>query len=561
MENMEKTYILGNSQVLKELGGSFISIPALNTNEEYKVHDWLIPALDKNEIERVVIEIGKNPLLSLQIGYHIRLSIDDLKKKSLVPILFVSALSLNSIMLQTEMYSQILATKGVFFSEFELQSIQQEVEQITGLTESEYLTKFLKTIHVQPDETVGRHSLANIWGAYAMDKAANTNALPSDAKFKKTLYFKYISVFNNLDKLKPSPLKILGRISIGDMNNIEARDTRILLLDDEADKGWETVLRKVFKTTNDEDFVVINEKVKDYDALTDKSKRIIETEEFDLYLIDLRLNGLEEDENVNTEEFSGMKVLRKIKTLNEGNQVIIFTASNKVWNLKALLEAGADGYYMKESPEYNLSGKISKQNFTGFKQNVQKCFERSYLRDIYKDNQQLFLILNSISSSNFVNEIKNQLSLAYSLLNDASSDIQFAYAYISLYMIIEFINNEYYTKTSDDKWEILGIGNLLDWKWNTDSNTYSTADVEVIGNKPPEWQKFAGIYYQKWNMTDHNFIQQLYFLITKRNGFVHGDKLILDKQDKSGKFLNHDIYTNIGYEKLFKHIKTIIGYL
>jgi len=455
MENMEKTYILGNSQVLKELGGSFISIPALNTNEEYKVHDWLIPALDKNEIERVVIEIGKNPLLSLQIGYHIRLSIDDLKKKSLVPILFVSALSLNSIMLQTEMYSQILATKGVFFSEFELQSIQQEVEQITGLTESEYLTKFLKTIHVQPDETVGRHSLANIWGAYAMDKAANTNALPSDAKFKKTLYFKYISVFNNLDKLKPSPLKILGRISIGDMNNIEARDTRILLLDDEADKGWETVLRKVFKTTNDEDFVVINEKVKDYDALTDKSKRIIETEEFDLYLIDLRLNGLEEDENVNTEEFSGMKVLRKIKTLNEGNQVIIFTASNKVWNLKALLEAGADGYYMKESPEYNLSGKISKQNFTGFKQNVQKCFERSYLREMY-------VLLKNAKSTNtntnrkFIAESNTSLDMAWKQIKTGYLD----FGYLTLFQIIEQYANKTYDYR-DDSIKIDGVKNFM----------------------------------------------------------------------------------------------------
>jgi DNA-binding NarL/FixJ family response regulator len=29
----------------------------------------------------------------------------------------------------------------------------------------------------------------------------------------------------------------------------------------------------------------------------------------------------------------------------------MFTASNKAWNMKALLDAGADGYYIKESPE------------------------------------------------------------------------------------------------------------------------------------------------------------------------------------------------------------------
>ena len=44
---------------------------------------------------------------------------------------------------------------------------------------------------------------------------------------------------------------------------------------------------------------------------------------------------------------------------------------------------GADGYYMKESPEYNFSKTISKQNFKDFKDNADKCFERSYLREIY----------------------------------------------------------------------------------------------------------------------------------------------------------------------------------
>ena len=57
-------------------------------------------------------------------------------------------------MLQTEIYSQILATKGVFFSEFELQSNKTEIEHLIGLNESEYLMKFLKIIHIQPDETV-----------------------------------------------------------------------------------------------------------------------------------------------------------------------------------------------------------------------------------------------------------------------------------------------------------------------------------------------------------------------------------------------------------------------
>ena len=50
----------------------------------------------------------------------------------------------------------------------------------------------------------------------------------------------------------------------------------------------------------------------------------------------LRLNGAAEDGQLVPEEFSGYKVLRRIKELNRGNQVIMLTASNKAWNLKAL---------------------------------------------------------------------------------------------------------------------------------------------------------------------------------------------------------------------------------
>lgn len=80
-------------------------------------------------------------------------------------------------------------------------------------------------------------------------------------------FIKYITAFNNIDKLKPSPLKVLGQINLGIPNKIEAQGKRILLIDDEADKGWEVVLRKVFKTSKHEDFVVVKEKVKDFKYL------------------------------------------------------------------------------------------------------------------------------------------------------------------------------------------------------------------------------------------------------------------------------------------------------
>lgn len=287
-------------------------------------------------------------------------------------------------------------------------------------------------------------------------------------------------------------------------------------------------------------------------------------ENWDLVIIDLRLNPAKEDidnEMISPIEFSGYKLIDEFLNEIDGYQIIVSTASNKIWNINAALERGVSSYYIKESPEFNYSIRETNKQYENFKNDIQKCFKRSYLRDVDQDNQQIIQELNSRGDSIFINEVKNQLTLAYSLLKDARSNMQFAYAYISLYMIIEIVNNEFLNKTIDEKWEVSGIGNLLDWKWDSDSNKYSESGTEVSSHKPPEWQKFAGIYFQKWNLTDSNFIKQIYFLITKRNGFVHNDRTILDKTDRSGNYLNYDVYKPEGYLKLFECIKQIIHFL
>lgn len=71
------------------------------------------------------------------------------------------------------------------------------------------------------------------------------------------------------------------------------------------------------------------------------------------------MNGVQEEKVLSPNEFSGMKILKAIKAANQGIQVIMFTASNKAWNMKALLDAGADGYYIKESPEFAFPNSYS----------------------------------------------------------------------------------------------------------------------------------------------------------------------------------------------------------
>ena len=560
---MGKTYILGNNKDLaKYLEYDFIEIPTIMCSNDYEIHNWLVNVFQHNEIEKLVIEIGSDVVLPFQIAYHIRLSINELKYKSLIPILFVSTTTLNSIVLKASLWSHILSTKGVYFSSIsDFEKIKLELSVVEEITSEEYKSEFWDIIKVLPGEVMGRHSLANVWGAYSMDKAANTNILRFNSDFQSRsgeLYFKYVSAINNLKTLN---IKTVGYINLSSSCPIDAKNRKILLIDDEADKGWESVLRKIFSTNLPDDFVVINEKVKDYDKFTPKSKSIIENEHFDLYLIDLRLGGLEEDGILKPDDFSGMKVMRKIKSINPGNQVIIFTASNKVWNLKALLDAGADGYYMKESPEFAFTNEFSVQNYLRFKDDVQRCFDRSYLKSVYLDIQDIKVYINKIGSTDFKNELLNQFDLFWSMISKSISETDYAYSFINLYFVIEIINKNSYQQTTDGKWLICQKENLLYWQWDQSEKAYVNTNLEITINNPPEWQKIAGLWFQKWGQSDSQFIMNIFFLIQKRNGFVHGDKKILDKQDNNNQYLNRDIFTKVGIEKLLSAVKMLIQFL
>ena len=427
---MEKIYIIGrnDNEFIKGIGLPIIELPIISTDEE--IHDFIEKNLLNLDFERLIIPIIKEEDIKngLRIGLHIRLT-EFLWKKRLCPILFISAERLGTIIKDGGIYGSIIAT-----------IILKAISLLEGLRPNEFKNAFLDIIHILPDEKTGRHSLANQWGALALDKAANTKALRTDKELRlaeKQLYFKYVTALNfNYDKLATSQKQMIDLAQHERANKVNSENYRILLIDDEADKGWGSVLQNVFKTSNSADFQVIKEKVNTYESLSLSSKDLIENGNFDLFLIDLRLNGVEE-ENVNKpKDFSGTKVLKAIKQLNEGNQVIMFTASNKAWNMKVLLDEGADGYYIKESPEYNFSLDFSKENYSNLRNEVLKCFQLSFLRKIANIHKSCNSALNTTST--FYNRVRASLEIAFELLKKTANNPKYYnLAYLTYYQILE----------------------------------------------------------------------------------------------------------------------------
>ena len=152
---------------------------------------------------------------------------------------------------------------------------------------------------------------------------------------------------------------------------------------------------------------------------------------------------------------------KRIKEINQGNQVIIFTASNKTWNLKSLLEYGADGYYLKESPEFNITLEQTIRNIRDFQLQVKGCLNRSeYLRRLYSLTNELsndFVNKREFNvhtgkndiRSQFEIDVMNQLNIACSLLermnyNERIGKGEFQnlvnHSFLSIYLIVEYIH-------------------------------------------------------------------------------------------------------------------------
>lgn len=551
--------LLGNDISQERMSGmNNVTYKPLNTFElgekgEKEMFDNISSCIPL-DVDAIIIDVDstKTPDACLSYALAIRLSLHEKKKAALTPIIFMS--SLTPDIFKNSPYSTLLQTKGISF-ETPLYT-PTAVELMEPLMAKDYRPYFLDLIKVKPNSTEGRHSIANQWGADVLNRIAlggeTNNSLILNAR--KSLYFKYVNSLTLDEKaIEDICNNVVIETETSTMTSIDGSGKRILLIDDEAEKGWSDVLSKMIKNV---ELQTIHEQVPDYESLSTESKSMIESNNYDLIFLDLRMNGIQEENVISTDEFSGMKILKSIKKKNRGVQVIMFTASNKAWNMKALIDAGADGYYIKESPEYAFPLKYSISNTKSFCNNIKKCLERSYLKDIagkikaYKKE-----LSNSNYDVNFVNKVCVQLDVAYTLISTAITQQQFAFAYISLEQILEIISEglivlDNYHYIIDETQE-----ECKDWIL---SSGQCRPGINYNWKDYPQWKKICSLYYQLWNGRDSKFGEEIHFLIDKRNAFMHNDKEKLKKADINN--IKMDLYSKDGFIRLFKMISKILTY-
>ena len=300
---------------------------------------------------------------------------------------------------------------------------------------------FIKTINVEKPET-SNHTISNEWAIYRWAHAIGANDSDIEKienKVENNIYFKYLQAIypiTEIQEIREEQLKV---------ENLQ--DSKILYIDDEADKGWYEVMCTIIADINkvkDFDYLGNELKNKTQNEIIDLSIKKIKEYEAEILILDFRLH--KNDFDCSIKEVTGYKLLQAIKEINPGIQVIIFSATNKVWNLQALQNAGADGFIMKESPENSVDSNFTQEVIISFIQELDKANKRRFLIKFYENYEPLKkeMILRKNYKKHlhplpkeFVDESLKWLLTSYNLLNKETSETNFTATYLFLFSILE----------------------------------------------------------------------------------------------------------------------------
>jgi len=405
---MENTYIISDySDKIKK----FIEIAKIPESNiisyqtflnESKYHDWTKEIFENKKINQLLIPISlsndTNAIFNingLKITLQIRLNYELSLEQRLIPIILLSDLSVENILKRNNFDidnnpQYVLFTKGTYLCEFDAEELQNKLSTVQSCPTDNYQNEVLKKLKISRKAGEGKHSIANAWGCYKLAQASGYEKdIINKLENLKTIYAKYLICENDL-KIKKGSKK-------ESPNVIQCKEKKILFIDDQEDEGWTDILKHILKdaeitSTNSSKYRNSETKLfNDFNGFINDCKSHI-GKAWDLIIIDLRLYPEKEDIDdtmTDPKSLSGYILIDEFLKINSGYQIIVFTASNKIWNINTALKRGAVAYYIKESPEFNYSKQDTEQLYAEFIRNVKVCLDRKYLFDLHNQIKEL----------------------------------------------------------------------------------------------------------------------------------------------------------------------------
>ena len=492
--------------------------------------------LNNKEISSITLPVNLSQnfleLSGIRVGHHIRLT-KELKYRK-VPLIFYGSLELETLA-KISPLSSILFTPNVYYVNISRYSFEDIVKYINAISLSLNdfdFNKYLDFVRIEPPANYqSHHSVDNEialieWSKYLR---CDNQIVEVKENLKNGLYFKYHSVLNPVESPETGT-----QFEITEKGNI-------LLIDDECEKGWKDFYNYFFHYSGQIwlDTLSIDFKSLSQTEIIQEAKNKIETFKPDVILLDLRLCDIDFEDELPSNKLTGIQILDIVKNINKGIQVIITTASNKVWNFEAAKKYGANGYIIKSGIS-NI-----KEDIKNLKTLIEEGLKRSsFLKiinqklkaaiqcwDNYKIHQRRNLtdqMHDTLWHANLKLQIKDFLNNAFDTINNDEIQERFTISILLLYRVIEMLNEffiveegTYFKKDISYKFDI-DDQPVPRISFNTGNyNIETLSKGKTLSTK----EKAYAIYHKYKNVTPKDLFKMINNLTEYRNKVaIHPDK-------------------------------------
>jgi DNA-binding NarL/FixJ family response regulator len=466
-------------------------------------------------------------------------------------------------------YFDILKTKNISYLPFSKIAFERVAgKPYVPLKQIDLSTELSKLNLSLPKNYDNNHSIKNEWAIYQWSRTIGCDKTEELAKvfenIESNLYFKYLKTINPITDQNIMPEDKL-RI------NHNGRP-KVLLIDDESEKGWSDIFIHIIEDVNKIYFDYIGydfRRMSQEDIISTSLDKIIK-DDIDLVILDFRLNKNDFLKS-KIEEITGVKLLREIKKYNSGIQVITFSATDKVSNLQVLQDVGVDGFIHKLSFE-NTANNVALQSVNKMVEILELSLEIKFLKNFYQNLEELKNILiprkyfkktTKPLPKEFVDEVLKWLEMSFNILSTGLTDMNNTSAFIMMFSVLENLSNRVIDIDNPKRNRISNSETLYEFEYRKESvklNTYNKNELGVYTDSGEILQcKSRAIPWTQKILNTLNYIspetinnEGLNALVKKRNNIIHANSTTGD----NAKIIKKDI---LFLEKiLYRGLKNVI---
>lgn len=418
-----------------------------NTESENGLDKKIKETLKDIEFKGIFVPLCFGQTLSdfngLRLATHIRCTPS---KNQLKKIFIYSFVRLDEI-IDCE-YFNILKTKNVYFIDYRKKDFLNAFNDISEFLKPDELSDEIKKVKLEPPlNYADPHSIANEWAIYQWAKTIGCDKTDELAKVfqnvETNLYFKYLQTINPISEIDTILNEDLNIEPDEEFNNEHEDGTKVLLIDDEAEKGWHEIFAYLLGDLNEIyiDYLGDDFKNQSGEEIIDRSIQKIKDEDIDVVILDFRLN-FNDFIGSNPKNISSIRLLEKIKAYNPGIQVIIFSATNKIWNLQTLQNAGADGFIFKDGSENIL------KTINSLIKQISLSLKRAFwLKPIWIKTKSTINHLekqkkNHILDKDFIGAINTFLELGFEMLLNEQNKFSYDSSFMYYFLILEAVSKQ-----------------------------------------------------------------------------------------------------------------------